>query len=179
MRALAFDTETTGLTRNRKVALDKQPEVIEYCGILFDLDSGKIERESEMLIKPSITKKLPDEIVKITGITDNLLANAEPFTFHAKQIKDELEKADLVIAHNVTFDREMIDIEMERLGKAIQWPETLCTVEASKSLTGRFMKLSSLYTHLFGEAFSGAHRALVDTKALVRIALKLKEMGAI
>ena len=44
MKAFIFDTETTGLVKNRTIKLDDQPEVIEFYGALVDLSKkgGKI-----------------------------------------------------------------------------------------------------------------------------------------
>ena len=54
MKAVIFDTETTGLVKNRTIKLDNQPEIIEFYGALVDLGKkGKILKEVDTLIKPN------------------------------------------------------------------------------------------------------------------------------
>jgi len=168
MRALIFDTETTGLISNRTVRLDRQPHIIEFYGCIADLKTGEIERELDILIKPPV--EISAEITKITTITNDLVRDLLPFSAHAADIKSLIESAPLVIAHNMAFDREMVEIEMERAGLTVAWPQTL--------RTGDFrLTLSALHERLLGAPFSGAHRAKVDVAALLRCCVKLHEKG--
>jgi DNA polymerase-3 subunit epsilon len=176
MLALIFDTETTELISNHSVKLDKQPEVIEYVSFLTDLATGERKREFETLIKPknSITAK----ITEITHIDNEMVALAPPFADRAQAIKADIESAPIVIAHNASFDAEMINIEFERLNIAPpKWPRLICSVEATIHLKGYRLKLAQLYELLFGETFRDAHRARVDTTALERICVELFKRG--
>ena len=175
MRALIFDTETTGLISNRTVRLDRQPHIIEFYGCIADLKTGEIERELDILIKPPV--EISAEITKITTITNDLVRESLPFAAHAADIKALIESAPLVIAHNMAFDREMVEIEMERAGQKITWPPILCTVEQTLHIKGFRLTLSTLHEHLLGAPFSGAHRAKVDVSALLRCCVKLHEKG--
>lgn len=179
MKALLLDTETSGLVSNRSIKLAEQPHIIEFYAALVDLASGKIESELDFLIKPP--QPISDEITKITGITNERLVNESPFAQHGAQIKNAIENAPLVIAHNASFDREMIDIEFERLGSElkIKWPSILCTVEATVHLTGYRLTLSALHEHLFGVPFAGAHRAKHDVQALLKCCVELYKRGEI
>lgn len=171
MIAFIFDTETSGLIENRSIKLDKQPEIIEFYGALVDLTTGEIKAEIDELFKP--TKRIEEIITKITTLTNDDLADKPPFSTHAMRIKSTLEEAPLVIAHNLSFDQEMVEIEMERLKKTIIWPAMLCTVEATLHLKGFRLKLSALHEYLFGQPFDGAHRARVDVDALIRCCVEL------
>lgn len=175
MRAFIFDTETTGLIDNRSLPLDKQPEIIEFYGVNVDLATGEEWNEIDELIKP---KRPPDEtITRITGLTEEDLKDKPDWSVFAERIGFELATAPLVIAHNLSFDREMVDIEMERQGKAVTWPALLCTVEATIHLKGFRLNLTDLHTHLFGEGFPKAHRAKNDVTALVRCCVELYKLG--
>jgi len=183
MKAFVFDTETTGLIRNRTLKLEKQPEIIEFYGCLTDLKTGKIKKELDTFLAPS--KALSDipapgdrkTITEITGITNEMLKGAPTFKEKAKEIVTLIEKSPIVIAHNASFDKEMINIEAERLGITIMWPRIICTVEATIALKGFRLSLSALHEELFNEPFTGAHRAKVDVSALVRCCVELFQRG--
>lgn len=172
MMAILFDTETTGLVENRTIADDRQPEIIEFYGCLANLENGEVSRELDVLIRPRHLP-LPDKIIKITGITTEMVSPASSFVAVASDIAEILEAAPLVIAHNASFDREVIDIEMARIGRTVAWPRLACTVEQTVHLTGFRLTLSTLHKELFDEDFVGAHRAAVDVKALLRCAVEL------
>jgi len=69
---ICFDTETTGLVQMRLVPLDRQPEITEFFSV-----SLETEKEYGTLIKP--TQPISDKIKKITGIDDELVADAPGF----------------------------------------------------------------------------------------------------
>lgn len=179
MKAVLFDTETTGLVRNRTLKLDQQPEVIEFYACAANLKTGKITKELDTLIKPA--KPLSDTpapgdkktITQITGITNEMLKNAKLFKDHAKAIIKMLSSAPVVIAHNASFDRDMIEIEAERLGIEFKWPKVLCTVEQTIHMKGHRLSMSALHQELFGEPFLGAHRAKADVQALLKCCVEL------
>lgn len=171
--AFVFDTETTGLVQNRKIALDKQPEIVEFYGCLVDLTDGHIVEEFETFLKPK--RPIGDDTIKIHGITNEMVSGAPAFKEVAKSIQEIVTKAPVVIAHNLKFDIDMVEIEFERLGAIIDWPRKLCTVEQTEHIKGYRLNLSALHEHLFGEKFSGAHRARVDVQALVRCCVELRK----
>lgn len=179
MRALVFDTETTGLIGNRTVHIDKQPYCIEFYGELVNLaEGGKVEKFFHTLIKPPIllpTKVKGDKgIADITGITDEMLSTAPRFADVAQQIKALIEESPGVIAHNLSFDMDMVEIEMERAKVSVKWPKRrICTVEQTIHMRGHRLNLTKLHNILFpGESFT-PHRANEDVKALTRCATEL------
>lgn len=175
--AFAIDTETTGLMENRTIKIDKQPEVFEFFGCLFDLDTGDIKSKHHFLMKPK--NKLPAKVTEITGVMDEDLKDAPPFSAVAGEIKQLLETAPLVLAHNASYDMEVLEVEFERLGEKINWPQALCSVEATIHLRGFRLDLTGLHKLLFNEDFSGKHRGENDVMALVRIATELRKRGEI
>ena len=175
MKCLIFDTETTGLIPNGLLSLDKQPEVIEFYGCRVDLMTGAVDEELDILIKPRL--KISDEITKITGIDNDMVASSLPFVAHADAISNLIHGSDMVIAHNLSYDKEMIDIEFRRLGKTITWPEGRCTVEQTVHFKGHRLTLSDLHQFLFEKPFKGAHRAKVDVEALTRCCVELVKNG--
>lgn len=174
---LLFDTETTGLTRPSIAALDKQPYVIEFYGMLVDRNTWAVVDELDILI--NVPVKLDKDITRITGLTDDDLKDAPKFNEISAQIRGLVGRADRVVAHNLSFDMEMLDIEFARLGDTMQWPEAVCTVEETEYLQGYRLSLTALHEFLFGEGFKGAHRARDDVQAMFRCYRKLVEMGEI
>jgi DNA polymerase III epsilon subunit-like protein len=183
MKALIFDTETTGLIENRSLRLDRQPEVIEFYGCLVDLSTGEVEEELDTLVRPktAITEKNEKNfkgktirsIKSITGIDNAMVAEFSEFGGVADAIFDLIERSPAVIAHNLSFDVDMLEIEADRLGRTIKWPEKICTIEQTIFLKGFRLSLGDLYEMLFDERFPGAHRAKADTQALTKICVEL------
>lgn len=173
MIALVFDTETSGLVSNRTLRLDKQLDVIEFYGATVDLRHGQVMDDFETLIRPprplTLEKKGKKKktISEITGITNEMLTNAPNFAAVANTIRRLIERAPLVISHNLSFDQDAIEIEYERLGQHLRWPPGICTVEASVHCKGYRMSLPELYQFFFSEAISDHHRAKVDTRHLI------------
>lgn len=173
MKTFIFDTETTGLTGPSLLPVRHQPKVTELYGALYE-DGEKID-EVEFFANPG--ERLDPKVVKITGITDAMLREAKPFSEYAPRVAAIIERADEVVAHNLSFDVAIVEAEFERLGHSpILWPEKICTVEATEWIKGFRLKLSDLHEHLFGEPFKGAHRARVDVEALARAFFELRRM---
>lgn len=176
----AFDTETTGLIDNRVIKIVRQPHVIEFYGCMVDIDSGEISSEIDLLIRPPSERDLTEEITTITGITWPMVEDKPLFHEVSDQIFKFIEESKCVVAHNLSFDMEMVEIEAERIGRKILWPRRkICTVEQTVYVKGFRLNLSSLYEMLFGEKFTGAHRAKVDVAAMVRCCLELRKRGMI
>lgn len=173
MIALVFDTETTDLVINRTVRLEKAPEMIEFYGCIVDLSANQILEELDLLIKPKNKIDETSKAFKAVGITNEMVKDAPSFENVSDKIRDIIKQAPLAIAHNVSFDKEMVDIEFARLGQNIEWPELLCTVESTVYLQGYRMAMNDLHNYLFGEGFTGAHRAKVDVQALVKCCVEL------
>jgi DNA polymerase III alpha subunit (gram-positive type) len=178
MLALLYDTETTGLISNHTIKLTHQPHIIEFYGCVADLKSGEVIREVHHLIKPPI--EIDQEIIDITTITNDDVSKSPSFDKVSGEIFKFIEEAPILIAHNASFDKEIMDLEAERLKRTINWPrKILCTVEQTIALKGMRLTLSDLHNFLFGETFSGAHRANVDVKALLRCCVELHKRDII
>lgn len=175
MLAFIFDTETTGLVKNSLIPLDQQPRIIEFFGHLVD-DDGDVKEELEFFCDPG--QPLDPVITRITGIKQEDLNGAQPFGARAAQVKAAIEKADAVVAHNLSFDMSLVAFDCHRCGFDIRFPERLiCTVEENEWIKGHRLKLMDLHEHLFGEGFPAAHRARNDVEALTRCYLELRKRG--
>lgn len=168
-----FDTETTDLISNSARRIEKQPKIIEfYATRIRQTGEGKdaqFEFADELNLLLAHPAPLKAKTTEITGLTNEDLKDAPPFHLKAKEIKEYMEGADVVVAHNLSYDMAVTDIEILRsdIGP-ISWPEPLCTVEATQHIFQYRLSLSALHEYLFGEKFEGAHRAKVDVEAMVR-----------
>lgn len=175
---LIFDTETTGLVDNKSTRSEKQPEIIEFCGITINADNGSVIEIYDQLIKP--TTPITEEITKMNNIDNDMVKNSPTFKIVAPDIRDLIERSDCVVAHNAAFDRDMVDIEFAKLGLTkIAWPRIICTIEATIHFKGYRLSLAALHEYLFKKPFEGAHRARADVEALARIVVRLRKDGAI
>lgn len=176
MRTLVLDTETTDLIKNKLQSLDRQPRIIEFFALSLDSAGNEIEAFN-YLINPGI--KIEPKTTEITGITQDMLNDQKPFSSIAQHILELIEVHDEIVAHNMSYDKSVIDFEMKRQGKKIKWPDLICTVESTEYIKGHRLNLGSLHELLFSEPFTGAHRAENDVRALTRCFVKLREMGIV
>ena len=166
MRVCIFDTETTALLPVSIASDSLQPRLIEFYGCVVGDDDAILE-EYEALVYPG--HPLSEETTKITGLTDADLVAAPGFDRVADNIDSIIASCDMVVAHNLSYDMGVLDVEFGRLGRTVRWPSLkLCTVEQTVYLKGVRLSLSNLHEFLFSEKFEGAHRARVDVQALVK-----------
>ena len=176
--AIIMDTETTGFISSTDAPLHTQPKIIELFALKINPDTFDIIGELELLIDPA--EALSEEIIKVTGLTDDMLKGKGQFPSHVSSIQEFWLGEMHVLGHNVTFDCDMLEVEMRRLGLLNRFPWTpkrICTVEASEHYMGRRLKLIDLHTYLFGVGFEQAHRARNDVMATYRCAKEMARRG--
>lgn len=198
-RAIVFDTETTGLIENSAIPLKQQPHIIELCAIEIDLNPelfcwgcdddhwpearDKLLSEAPMfssLFNPGT--KIEEETTKITGITGEMLLTAIPFASKIKEMQRFFLGATHMVGHNLSFDRDMLAIELKRLNMECQFPwppRHICTVEQTETIEGYRLGLNDLHEKLTGARFNEHHRAEPDTRATARCFVELVRQGII
>jgi len=176
MKTLVWDTETTGLLQPSIVPLEKQPSIISLYGSMID-DEGNVLESIDLNFNPGFP--VEPIITKITGLTNEFLADKPKFSEHEEQIRNFVMSADVTIAHNAKFDCGMLNNELKRCGtfELMVWPRILCTVESTMSIRGHRLNLTALHTHLFGKAFDSAHSAGGDVAALTACVIELRRLG--
>lgn len=167
MKAVIFDTETTGLLLPKAVPLEKQPRIIEL-GVVVVVD-GELHEMHNWLIDPE--QEISAEITKITGITNEDLAGKPKFRDILPAVEEVFAGADLGIAHNAPFDVGMMSNELLRCQReGFPWPaETLCTIQEYRHLFGKRMKLLQLYEKILGKPLAQTHRANEDAYAVYEV----------
>ena len=101
---VAFDTETTGL-----MAFVNQ--VVELGAVKFRLDSDSSE-EFQSLINPG--RSIPDEVIRIHGITDEMVADAPSVKQVLIDFIEFCGPDTILIAHNAPFDISFLFHELKR-----------------------------------------------------------------
>jgi len=177
-----FDTETTGLCVPKVNDLDKQPYMVEIYVMKVVQNGNKFEQvgEFDILLKPPI--ELSAKITKITGITNTAIKGKNPFVKEYKRIAEFFTGVDRMVAHNMTFDRNILLYELARIDKQLNFPwpiQHICTVEKSMSIEQRRMSLKNLHKELVGYEFEDAHRAKNDVEALFRVYEQMVTKGMI
>lgn len=177
MKHLVFDTETTALIENSARHIAKQPHIFELAGIVWsDTDDSEILHHWQ--VNPG--SPISSTATKKTGVTTAMCEGRPLFRDIAPAVREMIEAADCVVAHNLSFDRAMVDLEFFRIGEAVKWPKRkVCTIEHTEHLQGFRLKLELLYDHLFSERFEKAHSAVADTKATLRCYRELLKRGEI
>jgi|GEM_PF-645199 len=187
MKITIFDTETTGLPLRGK-ALREQPYVIQFASQTYEYNPQthrfvEISRFNQM-IKP--LAPISADSIRITGITEAMVANMPTFAEMADQILAVFQNSDIAIAHNLSFDREILSNEFERLGLPRYFlpATTYDSMEGTRDLcklpgkTGyKAPRLMELHQFLLNESFPEAHNAEKDVTALANCVQVLLEKG--
>jgi DNA polymerase-3 subunit epsilon len=162
-RLAVIDTETTGLSA------ETGDRVIEIAVVHFD--GGEVTQRWGTLLHPG--RKLPPDVVKITGITDADLEGQPRFSEVASILQSLLEGRTLV-AYNAPFDRGFLVQELARVGTQlppVQWLDPLVFARQMQKGQGP-MKLGAVAKRL-GIALEEAHRAIADAECAGRVLLAL------
>lgn len=162
---VTFDTETTGLLKPNACDIKEQPYIVELFAYKFNSEGNHLDSFGTY-IKPPIT--MPADTIRITGITDETVKDAPKFIDVFESFAQFMTGVDILSAHNLGFDRDMLANELLRANKLLNfpWPKRhICTVQSSMSYEGYRLNLTKLHTYLFGCGFEGAHGAEADVMA--------------
>ena len=184
---LFFDTETTGLPKKWKAPLsdlDNWPRMVQIAWIVFNENGDRIDSKN-YIVKPE-NFEIPVESSDIHGITtERAVAEGDDLTYVLAVFSDYMNRADKLVAHNMSFDEKIVGAEFLRknIKNKLFSKERICTMMSSKefcAIPGSFgMKwptLSELHKKLFGKDFENAHDAYSDITATADCFWKLKKL---
>jgi len=187
---LFFDTETTGIPANyRAPASDFKnwPRLVQVAWILTNADASQIE-SAEHIIKPD-GFTIPHDAAKIHGITtEKALAQGSDLSAILQILKEKIEYADVLVAHNMQFDEKILGAEFLRNGfpNIIETKQRICTMRSSTDycqIVGpygyKWPSLQALHRKLFNKPIPGAHTALADTRSCVACFFELRRLGVL
>lgn len=145
---------------------------------MLTVKDGKIEEEYDKFIKQDCL--LPPNITSITGITDKMLnEDGVDEKVVACDLKERIETANVMIAHNAQFDLSFIfsmlnrhfPDEAEDLVANIDWIDTLSVFKDRKGFPHKLCDAVEYYE----VEEVNFHRAIDDTKALYEVTQELKK----
>ena len=215
---LVFDVETTGLLPKKprkkageksddkacenEIPIESYPYIIQLSFILYDLIESTPVITYDSYIKIPEHVELSQHISELTGITKEICNKK------GRDISDVLDKfyeaymlAEVIVAHNMDFDEQMILIELQRNRKEIieKLPYCftifskiyeklkgvqryctmrngieLCAITVESKTTKKWPKLSELHQKLFGVVPDGLHNSMVDVNACLKCYLKMR-----
>ncbi len=152
-----LDVETTG----------GRPSDSKITDISIYITDGKeIKSEFSSLVNPE--KKIDPFVIKLTGITNDMVANEAPFRTIAHNVS-EILKDKIIVAHNADFDFQML--QKEFLDHGLSLPNAkFCTVKAAKKALPNLSSysLGNLCDHL-NISHENAHRAQADALATTHL----------
>lgn len=119
MHVLVFDTETTGLPKTKIInpdTLHLWPHIVQFSFVIYDIETNTIIEVKDYIIKVDKSVIIDDESTKIHGITNEISqVKGIPLEYVLKEFFYYLRNADKLVGHNVSFDINMIKIELLRI----------------------------------------------------------------
>ena len=119
MRILVFDTETTGLPSSKFInpdVLNLWPHIVQFSYVLYDTELNDIVKSSDTIVKVKDDIIISEESIRIHGITnDNSKRNGKHIDLVLKDFFDDFRNCDLLVGHNISFDINMVKVELLRL----------------------------------------------------------------
>lgn len=196
MVALYFDTETNGIKTWDNPNF--QLRVVQLGAILQDLDTGRVLGELNLIIEQTDGYKIPEGASNVHGITDDLAARAGVYKEFADQLFAQfIENADVIVAHNIQYDLDVLHDDMPLSHEAIGDMQQFCTMQGSLYIVKaplsdrqkqyftskglmpdapyKVPSLTETFSHFYGKPFEGAHDAMADIRACRDVFMTLLE----
>ena len=198
MKVIVYDTETTGLLpkkSNTSACLENvtnYPYIVQLSYIVYDIETNTVIKLYDQIINIPDNIVIPEETINLHGITREIMREKGISIISALEtfLKD-IYSADIIVGHNVEFDKIMIHIEMlrnafpnidiftssKKFYCTMKTTVDLCAIKAnyknSVKTYNKFPKLVELYTYLFAKAPTKLHNSLNDVAICLQCFCKL------
>jgi len=166
MREIVFDTETTGLDPNTG---DRVTEI----GCVEVVDCIPTGRTYHTYVNPQ--RHVPEKVVEITGLTTEFLSDKALFEDIAEDFVSFVGDA-VLVAHNASFDRGFINMELVRLGRPPYAEDRFKDTArmARAKFPGSYVSLDALCKRFdISLDTRDKHGALIDALLLAEVYLEL------
>jgi|BioPla2DNA2_1021312.scaffolds.fasta_scaffold06255_7 DNA polymerase-3 subunit epsilon len=185
---LIFDTETAGLPRRGQIpyiSVRSWPRLVQIAWVVCD-DSQTILEKKSTLVKPE-GFTIGQTSAQVHGITTER-AKKEGADLYSVLLdfSRAIARSTVAVAHNITFDKHVIEAECIRCGLDLpfRWTHNVCTMESSRKVCGikrngryKWPTLAELHMALFGADYKGHHNAEHDVAACARCFFELRRRG--
>jgi len=119
MIVLVFDTETTGLPETKIInpdTLNLWPHIVQLSYVIYDIDKNILVDVNDSIVKVKDGITISEESSKIHRITNEIssMSGVEIELIFA-ELFYHLKRVDLIVGHNITFDINIVMVELLRL----------------------------------------------------------------
>ena len=153
-----LDLETTGLSF--------RTEKITEIGIMKMNEKGEVIDEFECFVNPE--KPIPQRVVEVTNITDDMVKDAETIDKVMPKVLEFVGDS-VIVAHNADFDVGFLKYNAKQLGLSLD-NTYLDTLRLAKDLFPDFKKYKlGIIADKLGIEVLVAHRALDDVDTTVKV----------
>ena len=201
-KVLVFDVETSGLLpKNKEEAkIEEYPYILQISFVVSDTNGWKITKTANTYINVPQSVEITKKITELTGITREMCDKGIQIQRALREFAKEYMECDIIVAHNINFDRQMIKTEIERNKEFLErntrilfdrdfekqnnkfnyctmyGGKNLCKIEMTDSKGEKYFKcpkLVELYEHLFEMVPGNLHNSLVDILITLRCYIKI------
>jgi DNA polymerase-3 subunit epsilon len=206
MKIIVFDTETSGLPKSKLISpntIHLWPFIVQFSYIIFDTETNVILKSYDAIVKVKPYNIISKDSIKFHGITQDI-SELKGINIDKVLIEfmDDLENADMIVAHNIEFDLNMLRVEILRLVQTdcdvsvrenmelclaaiINKNKLYCTMresidlckiekENSRGTYYKFPTLTELHKHLFNVEPKHLHNSFHDILCTIRCFIKMK-----
>lgn len=195
MKIIVFDTETSGLPSVKEATpytINYWPYVLQFSYIVYDINSHKLVKTFDSLVKIKEDVVISKKSFEIHGITkEQCLKEGKPINNIIHEFMIDLNECQTIIGHNIDFDKNMLIIEMIRnnlfelfvpiLNKKSQFctmkkTVNLCNIEleGNHGIYKKYPKLNELHEKLFYFTPKFLHNSFHDILITLRCYVKIK-----
>ena len=194
MKVLVFDTETTGLPVDQNAPISdsaKWPYIIQLSFMVFDTATKEILEYSDRIIQLDSSVEVSPGSIAIHQITPERSQNEGiPIQLALAHLADNMSEADIIVGHNILFDKRMLMVELFRnkmksclyrknglpipVYCTMKRTTEVCKLPAINKTTGEIYKnfkyptLTELHNYLFCRKPRGTHNAIADVMICLR-----------
>jgi DNA polymerase III epsilon subunit-like protein len=207
MNILIVDTETTGLSKAKMITektLHLWPHIVQFSYVIYNKETNTLLKTVDHIVKVPDSIVISEENSNIHGITDTISkTSGQNIESVLSEFMEDYNNADIVVAHNMEFDFNIIKVEFMRqiyndknsISEKEELTQQLNCLKASKKLcctmqesvelcnikaltkTGKeyvkFPSLSELHKRLFSVVPKKLHNSLNDVLICLRCFYKM------
>ena len=177
MNIIVVDTETLGVPADDQLSytyVDNWPQIRQISWLVYD-KIGQLLKKMNCYTRPPQLNNIPQDYPTPIIQSIDIIANAFLLDFN---------NCDVLIGHNIAYDKSVIACELYRLGidpsRLFSIP-CICTMLQGIHVCGfstrqgdRYPTLQELYTFLFHHPFNFAHDAFYDASATAECFWEMK-----
>lgn len=185
---LFLDVETNGKPLNNKAPftdLNNWPRITQIAWAMCS-DTALLNKHVSLVTPDGWTIPTEKFFTDNNMSTERCMEEGTPLVVLLEQMLEDAAKCELIIAHNILFDMNVLKAELLRYNLSFKKELIqLCTMQTSTDyckLPGKFgtykwPSLEELHMFLFKENFKGAHDAMMDVFIMAKCFFELEKRG--